>query len=213
MRAAGRPSSSARSAKPGASDATPRSRDSTSSLPERRDLFRPRRDRVARRVAGGRAAQRRVALCDRRARTRSAASRAPARAVPSTRSKYARRTAGPPLTTASRSGVKTSVATSEPQLLGGAQARRRSARRASPSPSASVTSSSTFASPRDAAQRDPSRLLAEADELRVGARPRREALRADVQRLEQVRLPRAVRRRRRARAPARGRGRAGRTSG
>jgi len=35
--------------------------------------------------------------------------------------------------------------------------------------------------------------LAEADELRIGARPRREPLRADVQRLEQVRLADTVR--------------------
>src|SRR5207237_3786026 len=35
--------------------------------------------------------------------------------------------------------------------------------------------------------------LAEADQLRVRARPRREALGPDVQRLEQVRLPRTVR--------------------
>jgi hypothetical protein len=40
---------------------------------------------------------------------------------------------------------------------------------------------------------DPRRRLAETDELRVGARPRREPLRADVERLEQVRLADAVR--------------------
>jgi hypothetical protein len=38
------------------------------------------------------------------------------------------------------------------------------------------------------AERNPARLLPEADQLRIGARARREALRADVQRLEQVRL-------------------------
>ena len=43
------------------------------------------------------------------------------------------------------------------------------------------------------AQRHPGGALAEADQLRVGARARREALRADVQRLEQVRLAGAVR--------------------
>ena len=41
-------------------------------------------------------------------------------------------------------------------------------------------------------QRDARAALAEADQLPVRARPRREALRADVQRLEQVRLARAV---------------------
>jgi hypothetical protein len=42
-------------------------------------------------------------------------------------------------------------------------------------------------------QGDPGGALAEPDELRVGARPWREPLRPDVQRLEQVRLARAVR--------------------
>jgi hypothetical protein len=37
-------------------------------------------------------------------------------------------------------------------------------------------------------ERDERRVLAEADQLAVGARARREALRAEVQRLEQVRL-------------------------
>ena len=36
-------------------------------------------------------------------------------------------------------------------------------------------------------------MLAEADELRIGPGARREALRADVKRLEQIRLPGAVR--------------------
>src|SRR5207244_4519605 len=40
---------------------------------------------------------------------------------------------------------------------------------------------------------DPACPLPEADQLRVGPSPRREALRADVQRLEQVRLAGAVR--------------------
>ena len=42
-------------------------------------------------------------------------------------------------------------------------------------------------------QRNSRSLLAEPDESRVAARPRREALRPDVQRLEEVRLARAVR--------------------
>ena len=44
----------------------------------------------------------------------------------------------------------------------------------------------------NAAQRDACHLLAESNELGVGTGARREALRADVQRLEQVRLPCAV---------------------
>jgi hypothetical protein len=42
-------------------------------------------------------------------------------------------------------------------------------------------------------QPDPAGALTEADELRIGAGPRREPLRPDVQRLEQVGLPRTVR--------------------
>jgi hypothetical protein len=45
---------------------------------------------------------------------------------------------------------------------------------------------------QSACQLDPGGLGPEADELRVVAAPRREALRADVQRLEQVRLARPV---------------------
>ena len=44
-----------------------------------------------------------------------------------------------------------------------------------------------------ALQCDPADAFAEANELRIGACPRREALRADMQRLEQIRLPRSVR--------------------
>jgi hypothetical protein len=42
-------------------------------------------------------------------------------------------------------------------------------------------------------QLDPGRVGAEANQLCVGTRARGEALRADVERLEQVRLPRSVR--------------------
>jgi class 3 adenylate cyclase len=42
-------------------------------------------------------------------------------------------------------------------------------------------------------KRDPRRVLAESDHLRIRARARRETLRADVERLQQVRLARAVR--------------------
>jgi hypothetical protein len=66
---------------------------------------------------------------------------------PSTRSKYARRVAGPPFTTVSRSGVNTSVATSVRSCSAARSAAPfRLAR--FPSPSSSVTSSSTRVSPR-----------------------------------------------------------------
>ena len=44
-----------------------------------------------------------------------------------------------------------------------------------------------------ALQCDPAGAFAETNELCIGACPRREALRADVQRLEQIGLPRSVR--------------------
>ena len=99
------------------------------------------------------------------------------------------------------------------QLLGRAQPRavqRRplAARRARASPRARAATP-----PRDAAQRDPRRVAPEADQLRVGARPRREALRADVQRLEQVRLAGAVRPDHEHEPRLAARGRAARTSG
>ena len=172
---------------------SPRVRASTSSRAELGDLLRPRRQRVARREPRRDAAQPRVALPDRRAVLERQPRRGPGARRPSVRSKYARRTAGPPLTTASRSGVKTSVDDLGAQLLGRAQPaavhrRALAARRATASPRAGAATS-----PRRPCTHHACGGRAEADELRVGPGPRREALRADVQRLEQVRLPGAVR--------------------
>ncbi len=143
--------------------------------------------------------RRRVAGAALRCATRGAVlerqrGRAPAARRPSVRSKYARRTAGPPLTTARRSGVKTSVGTSRAERLGRAQPARRSPRRASPPPATAPTSSSELRRRRGGrsattrAAGAPNRISCD-----VGARARREPLRADVQRLEQVRLAGAVR--------------------
>jgi hypothetical protein len=99
---------------------------------------------------------------------------------------------GPPLTTTSRSGVKTSVETSRAQLLRGSEQPRPFSRAFFASPGLSVTSISSRNPPRRRAARS-ARVCAEADELRVVRRPRREALRPDVERLEQVRLAGAVR--------------------
>ena len=98
------------------------------------------------------------------------------------------------------------------ELLGRAQ-RRAVQLRPLASPRRSVTSSSSGRPPLSPRERDPRAVGAEADELRVRPRPRREALRADVQRLEQVRLARRRSGRPRARGPARARARAARTSG
>src|SRR5919197_2611330 len=71
---------------------------------------------------------------------------------PSTRSKYARLAAGPPFTTTSRSGVKTSVATS-PRSCSAARSRAPLRLARLPLPSSSVTPSSTVTparSPRNA---------------------------------------------------------------
>ena len=69
-------------------------------------------ERVPGREPGCDPPQRRVSLRRPQRRSRPAGPREPGNSRPSARSKYARRAAGPPLTTASRSGVKTSVATS-----------------------------------------------------------------------------------------------------
>ena len=110
----------------------------------------------------------------------------------SDRSKYARRAAGPLLTIARRSGVKTSVAVS---VRSCSAARRRAPFTSARLPSAvdSATPIWTGASPRVPstrirAARSPNRI-----KLRIRAGARREALGADVERLEQVRLPGTVR--------------------
>ena len=214
--APGRPSSPARSANARLRAAAIASRraSTTSSAPSAADLLVPRRERVARRDAQRDPPERGVPL-RRAAAPYSAGSAGAGRAAAgrATRSKYARRAAGPPLTTTSRSGVKTSVATS-PRSCSAARSRAPFSVARLPLAAARASTSSSSGTPaRDAAQRDPRRRPAEADELRVGARARREALRADVQRLEQVRLAGAVRPDRRARAPARARARAARRSG
>ena len=87
--------------------------------------------------------------CAARARRRSPAARrrGPGAARPSTRSKYARRAAGPPLTTASRSGVKTSVESS--RRSDSAEGSRAPFSRASfACPCRSVTVASTGDGPR-----------------------------------------------------------------
>ena len=189
--ACGRPSSSARSAKRGAARRPQRARPATSSAPEPttcsvHGASASRVEKPAPRAAARRCAERPPRRTRPRDRPRAGERR------PSTRSKYARRAAGPPLTTARRSGVKTSVATS-PRSCSAARSRAPFSVARFPCRAARVTSSSSGTPAAVAAQRDPSLPPAEADELRVGARPRREALRADVQRLEQVRLAGAVR--------------------
>ena len=114
-RRAARPAARSRRGAPGTParerDAASR-RASTSCCAERGDALRPRRDDVPRRrgraARGGalRSAARAPPRSPAGDRSRAGAGRARAR------SRYARRTAGPPLTTASRSGVKTSVGNS-----------------------------------------------------------------------------------------------------
>ena len=97
------------------------------------------------------------------------------------------------MTIASRSGVKTSVADS---LRSCSAARSRAPFTSARFPSAGRQRRPpicTCVCPRTPSSRIRADCLAEADQLRVGARARREPLRADVQRLEQVRLAGAVR--------------------
>ena len=105
------------------------------------------------------AAQRGVSLRDRSRVLRRERARAGCSARRATRSKYARRAAGPPLTIASRSGVKTSVAISRRKLLAASRASRRSA---SPASRARVDSVDAdlerrLAAPRLRARRAPPR--------------------------------------------------------
>ena len=79
------------------------------------------------------------------------------------------------------------------QRLGRRQPSRRSAAPPSPGPAAASREISTASRRACRRRRRAPRRLAEADQLRVLARARREALRRDVQRLEQVRLADAVR--------------------
>ena len=117
--AAGSPSSPARSAKPGlerlrGGQALAARRAQPSSAAIRSVQGSSDRGGVEAEVD---AAQRGIALRERCSVVLRKRRRGQERAVPSARSKYARRAAGPPLTTASRSGVKTSVAHLAPQRL------------------------------------------------------------------------------------------------
>ena len=194
LAAVGRPSSSARSAnsagesadrlrrepRPGAA---PRLGDAAPSTARRRRREESA-DRDPRRSAAFRCATARAVLGGQRAASREAG-------APAARSKYARRAAGPPLTTTSRSGVNTSVETSERSCSAARRARavqRRALRLARRRRDLDLQ-------PRAGAiagQLDSARLRAEADELGIVPASRREALRPDVDRLEQVRLARAV---------------------
>ena len=135
--------------------------------------------------------RRRCAVRRRLAYSLASAARA-GRSRPTARSRYARRVAGPPLTTASRSGVNTSVVSS---------CRRRSAELSrSPLRStrlgswrASTTSVANAVVAEPAGKPHARRVGVEADHLPVASRARREPLRSDVERLEQVRLAGAVR--------------------
>ena len=80
--------------------------------PELGEARRPGLERLARREAELHPPERRRSAARAPRGTPAAARPAPGSSRPRTRSKYARRAAGPPLTTASRSGVKTSVETS-----------------------------------------------------------------------------------------------------
>ena len=180
-----------RSAKPGRERGEHLPPEPPRAPPERGDALGPRRERVARREPS----------CTRRSAAFRCASAAayscgsPARAGkrrPSTRSKYARRAAGPALDHASRSGVKTSVGNS----------RRSASLEASRAPSSSAafavarrrasTRTSCATPPRSSSSATSAAALAEADQLGVRARARREPLRAEMERLEQVRLAGAV---------------------
>ena len=114
----------------GASTRRASRRASTSAAPSDDDRLRPRRQRLGRRGAGREPAERRVPLPDRgRVLDRSDARAGKSR--PRLRSRYARRVAGAPFTTARRSGVKTSVRSSLPELLRRAQRSAVEARPAS----------------------------------------------------------------------------------
>ena len=160
---------------------------------EARDLLGPGRERVAGREALRDPPQRRVALAERRAvlgRQRRAAGEQPAEHAVEVRAPGG----GPALH--DRESVGREDERRRPRRAAARRlaAARRSARRACRSPSSSVD---LELEPRAGRGRPASAIRAasraEADELRVGPRPRREALRPDVQRLEQVRLAGAVR--------------------
>ena len=160
-------------------------------------------ERVARREPQLDPAERGVPLRERGDVVLRQRRRAPAQSRPSTRSKYARRAAGPPLTTASRSGVKTSVANSRrSDSADGSRAPFSRAsfacavRAASPTPRPGACAARRRSSTRPAVS--PKRISCASWRVR-GEKP----CVADVQRLEQVRLAGAVLARPRARRRAR----------
>ena len=146
-RPSGSPSSAARSAKRGESSRAVSARVVDELRSELGHPLRPGLERVRRREPRRDPSQRGVALGDRSAVLRRQAGTRRRRAARATRSKYARRTAGPPFTTASRSGVKTSVATSE-RSCSAARSGEPLTRARLPSPGRSVTWSSSGAPPR-----------------------------------------------------------------
>ena len=109
----------------------------------------------------------------------------------STLSTYARRTAGPPLTTARRSGVNTSVGNSRRRDSADGS-REPSSSALFPAGGASFTLTSCGTPRAIETQADQGAGLAGADHAAVAARAWREALGAEVDRLEQVRLAGAV---------------------
>ncbi len=133
--------------------------------PERRDRLVPRGDeqrpRAPRRAASRARPRRATTLrtspgaaprfaAPRPRRTPPAAPARAGKSRPSARSKYARRAAGPPLTTTSRSGVKTSVATSARSCSAARSGAPFSSARFA-SPGRSVSSISSFRPPRSPA--------------------------------------------------------------
>ena len=159
--------------------------------PECRHLLRPRSECVTRREAAGDTAQGGVALPDRGAvlrRQLRARRREPAEDAVEVRAPGGRSALDDAEPVRSEDECRRLRA----QLLGGAQRRtvqRRALARARLEHDLDLQRHRRPA----AAHGDPRRRLAEADQLRVLPRPRREALRRDVERLEQVRLPDPVR--------------------
>src|SRR5439155_12011452 len=148
-------------------------------------------DRVARRVTGGGTAKRSVALCNRgrvfhreRSTRRGEASQSPIEIR----------------TSNSRSTLhdRKAIGREHERCNFGAQllccAKRRTVHlRPLPFPELDRHFELHLRFTSSAAERDPPSLLAKADKLRVGTCTRREALRTDVQRLEQIRLTGSIR--------------------
>ena len=152
------------------------------------DALGPRLERIARRVASGRAAQRRVALRNGRAvlrRQRGASRRKPAENTVEVRAPRSRRA----LHDAEPVGREDERRRLRAELLGRAQRGAVQPSRACRRPTRPSTSISTGTVAATAPNRGSRALLAEADQLRVVARPRREALRPDVHASSRFVLP------------------------